>query len=165
MKTLLLIRHAKTSWINPTASDHDRPLEERGIQDAEILSHFLNEHHLKPDILLASPALRTHHTAEIIAEHIHFPKDKIIYNENIYNAGVEDLLHILQALDSAYKTVFLVAHNPAITMLANYLGETHIASLQTAGACCIELLTDDWTEITTAEAKTLFEYHPPHDIS
>lgn len=164
MKTLCLIRHAKTSWENPTGADFDRPLDERGLLDANALSEFLQNKGLVPELILASPAVRTRHTAEIIANNLTINREKIQFHKQIYGAGVEDLLGVLMELPNEINTVFLVAHNPAVTMLASYLGEHHVASLQTAGACGLQLETDDWKEITTAEAKTLFEYHPPHDI-
>ena len=164
MKTLCLIRHAKTSWSHPSTPDIERPLEERGISDVAILSNYLSEQKLVPDLILASPALRTKHTAELLIQHLKLSEDILIFDEKIYNAAVENLLKVLQNLDDKINTVFLIGHNPGITMLANYLAEAHIPSLQTSGAFSVQINSDHWHELTTAEAKFIFEYHPPHEI-
>lgn len=163
MKKLCLIRHAKTSWSQPTAPDRERPLEEKGVRDTEILGDFFKEQSLIPDLILASPAIRTHETAKGIAKSLSLPEDKILINDAIYNARVEDLLEILSSIENNKSTVFLVGHNPSISLLANYLADSHIPSLTTTGAFALELNMDDWSELTLAEAKILFHYHPSHD--
>jgi phosphohistidine phosphatase len=163
MKTICLIRHAKTSWAHPSVADRERPLDEKGFADAQELGAFLVQQHLVPDIILVSPAQRTYQTATILQESLSIPEKKMCSLEGIYGAGVEDLLALLQEQDNTSHCIFLVGHNPAITMLANYLGELHIPSLHTASACCLDLLTDNWKSITTSEAKIRFEYHPSHD--
>lgn len=164
MKTLCLIRHAKTSWMQPNAPDRCRPLDERGIEDASILSQYLIQKNLKPELILSSPSERTHHTAKILAQALSCKEELISIQEKIYEAGVEDLLCVLQNIPNNLNVIFLVGHNPSITMLANYLSDKHIASIQTAGAFCLELDIDDWQQITLAEVKNFFEYHPPHHL-
>lgn len=160
MKTLCLIRHAKTSWSLPTVPDRDRPLDERGIQDAGNLGLYLLEHQLKPELILASPANRTRETARIIAEKIDFSLSHIQFQDDIYNASVEDLLGILMHVPNEIHTLILVGHNPGITMLANYLGEAHITTMTTASACALSFEMENWNDLTMAEAKLKFHYDP-----
>lgn len=159
MKTVYLIRHAKTAWVTPLAPDRERILDEEGIADAKKLANILAEKNIIPDIMLISPAKRTEHTAKILAEIMEYDEKKQIFNEAIYNASVEDLLEILFNLKKSTNTVFLIGHNPSISMLANYLSGSHVAGMQTAGICGFNIHTDDWHEIATAETELFFQYH------
>jgi len=160
VKKLCLIRHAKSSWDNPAIEDHERPLDPRGEADAALMGGFLAKKQLKPDIILASNATRAVDTARIIAEQVGVGSDKIDSEEQIYDAGVEDLLAMIQDLPSDYQTVFLVGHNPGLTWLANYLAEDHLINLPTCGAYCVAFDTDSWANIKTVEGKTLFFESP-----
>lgn len=156
MKTLCLIRHAKSSWHDPAMDDKQRPLDERGELDAKVLGDFLKAKKLTPDIILCSPAIRTAVTAEIVARELGLKADQVIANEEIYEAGVETLLAVIQQLPKKYSTVFLVGHNPGLTWLANYLADDHMINLPTCGTYCVTFDTSDWKEITMVEGKTLF---------
>lgn len=160
MKRLCLIRHAKSSWNHPSVEDHERPLDERGEEDAKAMGEILTENKVKPDYILASPAKRASDTATLIAESIGFAKDQIITDENLYEAGVEDLLAIIQSLDNKHKSVLLVGHNPGLTYLANYLADDHVVNLPTCGAYCVDFDTNDWSEITVVDGKTVFVDSP-----
>lgn len=156
MRKLCLIRHAKSSWDNASIQDHDRPLDARGESDAIRMGEILLEKSFHPDLILTSDALRTLTTAQLIAKQLAVPEEKIIQEPAIYDAGVEDLLAILQKLPAKYATIILVGHNPGLTWLANYLADDHLINLPTCGVYCVAFEAENWNDITTAEYKTLF---------
>ena len=130
MKTLYLARHAKSSWDDPGQSDFDRPLNARGQHDAPRMAHYLLEHHVRPDRILTSPAMRARTTATIYHETL---GGILKEDDRIYEASVTSLLYLAQeALESA-ETLMLVGHNPGLTELANLLGDAPIYNLQTSG--------------------------------
>lgn len=160
MKTLCLIRHAKSSWNHPEISDFDRPLELRGEEDAAIVGKWLHKQTFKPDIILSSPANRAINTTKILATQLNYDTDKIITEPSIYEASVEDLLAVIKDVDNKYNTLLLVGHNPGLTWLANYLAEDHMVNLHTCGVYCITFETNKWAEITEADSKHVFSDEP-----
>jgi phosphohistidine phosphatase len=155
-----LIRHAKSTWDKVGVQDHDRPLDARGESDAIAVGEFLAGQGIHPDLILTSDALRAYATAELIAKQLSVPEEKIVKEVGVYDAGVEDLLAILQKLPIKYNTVILVGHNPGLTWLANYLADDHLINLPTCGVYCVAFEADDWSDITTSEYKTLFVNSP-----
>lgn len=162
MKTLCLVRHAKSSWLDPKVEDKDRPIDPRGEADAKLLAQFLLNHHIKPDILLVSPALRTQMTAQVLIQDMQIPPAHLQTIDEIYEAGVESLLHIIQQVPNSVNSILLVGHNPGLTWLANYLADDHQISLPTCGAYGVSFDTNDWQEITLIEGKTIFVEIPKH---
>ena len=160
MKQLCIVRHAKSSWIDPALNDMDRQLDEIGKINALLTGGILKEKNFKPDVIITSSATRAKDTAYLIAETLGYPSAKVIEDPLIYEAQVEDLLSVIQNIERNYHTVLLVGHNPGLTLLANYLADQHINSLVTCGVCCFEFATNDWTEITVAECKKLFLTSP-----
>ncbi|CAN5293783.1 histidine phosphatase family protein [soil metagenome] len=160
MKTLCLIRHAKSSWNHPEINDIDRPLELRGEEDAVVVGKWLYEQTFKPDIILSSPANRAINTAKILAAQLHYDTESIIIEPSVYEASVEDLLAVIKNVDDKYSTLLLVGHNPGLTWLANYLAEDHMINLHTCGVYCITFETSTWQDITDADSKHVFSDEP-----
>jgi phosphohistidine phosphatase len=160
MKTLCLIRHAKSSWNHPEIDDFDRPLEPRGETDAAVVGKWLYEKKFIPDQILSSPANRAISTAKILADELHYPIEDIITESSLYEASVEDLLAAIKQVDNKYSTLLVVAHNPGLTWLANYLAEDHLINLHTCGVYCITFETDQWEEITEADSQHVFSDEP-----
>jgi phosphohistidine phosphatase len=156
MITLCLIRHAKANWNHPSAQDIERLLTNEGENEAINMGKDLQAKGLVPNLIISSPAKRAQKTAELIAQNVNYPVDKIDVRPELYEASVEELLHCLENLHDHHKTVFLIGHNPAITMLANYLADDHMINLPTCGVYCIDFITDEWNQITIAEGKTRF---------
>ena len=115
MKTLVLVRHAKSSWSDPSLDDFDRPLNKRGERNAPEMGRRLGESGLQPDIFVSSPANRARSTAEIIAKELDYPADNIIYHGDLYHASPGDLLEAVRSLGDNIETAFLFGHNPGIT--------------------------------------------------
>jgi phosphohistidine phosphatase len=115
MKTLLILRHAKSRPKDPDISDHDRELDERGKDDALRVGKLLREKGLVPDFIMSSTALRARTTAEIVAEECEYKGEgKIALERSLYDAKPQDFMNILNRLPDKYDTVLLVGHNPTI---------------------------------------------------
>jgi len=112
-RVLFIVRHAKSSWEDPSLSDLERPLKKRGDKDAHIIGGVLSSRDVLPDIILSSPAERAIATAIILAKEMNYPKKKIVKNEVIYEASSSELLEIIEQLNDSLKSVMLVGHNPS----------------------------------------------------
>lgn len=161
MKTLYLIRHAKASWDQPELTDFERPLTELGERHAYNIGQELKQH-VKPDLIITSPAERALVTAKIIAKELNYAEDKIAINQQIYTGGVEELMEIIQAIKPAHKKVLFFGHNPSLTWLLHFLCEDAKMNIPTCGAIGIELGMRDWEHLTEAEGRVVTFLHPPH---
>src|ERR1044072_9796764 len=112
-KKLLLLRHAKSSWDDPSLSDYDRPLNNRGKQNASTMGNFLKKENLIPDLIISSPAKRANKTADIIAKKSGYDKT-ILESKVLYAATIDDYRDVIQNIKNEYKSVLLVGHNPTI---------------------------------------------------
>lgn len=146
MRTLTLIRHAKSSWDNPTLRDFDRPLNARGFRDAARMGGVFREKLPRLDLMVTSPALRARTTATMLAESLEYPMDRIEVEERLYDANLSALREIVAGLDDRYAHVALVAHNPGLEQLANYLG-ADVGRLQTCAAVTLEFAVDEWQAV------------------
>ncbi|HEY1392225.1 MAG TPA: histidine phosphatase family protein [Methylibium sp.] len=121
MKSLLLVRHAKSSRDDPSLPDRERPLNERGLQDAPGMGKRLAKRKLKPDLIVASPALRALTTAQLMADEIGYARKDIVVEERLYASSAGQLLAVIHALDKKLSCVMLFGHNPEFTDLAHSL--------------------------------------------
>ena len=159
MKTLILVRHAKSSWDNIELTDIKRPLNERGIKDAPFMGEILNKQAVIPGLIISSPAERVMSTAKIIAEKINYPKSKIEINEHIYRASYRDLYKVVKHLNDKLTIVLLVGHNPELTDFLSSLTNAYVDDIPTTGICTIELNISEWSEISEGCGKMIsFEY-------
>ena len=121
MKTLFLVRHAKSSRDAPVLPDKDRPLNERGTHDASRVGEQLAKRGAKPNLILSSPARRALTTAEIVARKLDYRSKDIVVDDRLYAATPDDLLAVVHELDDKSKRVMLFGHNPELTELAHRL--------------------------------------------
>lgn len=147
MKTLYLIRHAKSSWKYPELDDFERPLNKRGHRDAPIMGEFLIKINAIPDIIFSSPALRACTTARILAEKINYPLDQIQYSESLYISGISGILDFIHNIDDSKTSAAIVSHNPSLTQCANYLGNEQVSNIPTCGIFCLNLNIKKWKQI------------------
>ena len=147
MKTLYLVRHAKSSWKYSELDDFERPLNRRGRDSLESMGEFLKEVKAAPDLIISSPATRAATTARIIAYKIHYPLEKILYSEYIYLSDEDVLLNFIQDIDNDVKEAMLIGHNPALTDLANYISKQQIGNIPTCGIFCVEFNISSWRKI------------------
>lgn len=120
MKTLLLLRHAKSSWDDAAAGDFDRPLASRGERDAPRMGKALRAAGVAPDLVVSSPAKRAQQTAALFLEAARF-EGKLETDERIYEASARDLLAVVNGLPSKVETALLVGHNPGFEDLLGLL--------------------------------------------
>ena len=159
MRELFLMRHAKSSWDDPTLADFDRPLNGRGREDAPLMGRFLKKSGIKPDLIVSSPARRAKKTARIVAEELGYDKDKIRFVEGVYEASLQSLIYTVCGFPDEAKRVLLVGHNPGMSELANALGDVVIDHVPTAGVVGIAFDTRRWGEACRMKGHTvLFEY-------
>ena len=161
MKTLYIIRHAKSSWNDSALSDFDRPLNKRGEYDAPLMGQILKEKGVHPDVIISSPALRAKTTAEVIAKGIGFTKS-IVYNDDIYESSSIALLRVLGRVKDKHNVAFLVSHNPGINMLVdNLVGLDE--NIPTCGVVEIEFDCKKWSEISSINSTLIsFDYPKRH---
>ncbi|MFN3343821.1 MAG: SixA phosphatase family protein [Flavobacteriales bacterium] len=160
MKTLYLVRHAKSSWSDLTLSDFDRPLNERGKRNAPFMGKIFRSKGIKPDLIVSSPAKRALSTAKKIAKEIDYETENIKTESSIYEADLRTLLKVVNELPTKAKTVMLFGHNPGITEFANYLAGTDISNIPTCGMVCIRFSTSKWEEISR-DTGTFVEFDYP----
>jgi len=160
MKQLLIYRHAKSSWKDPSLADFDRPLNKRGERDAPQMAKMLTSQNIQPDLIVSSTANRAKLTALVLAKELHYPKKKIVYLDSIYNASAEKLIPCIHSLDDHYDKVVIVGHNTGFTTLANILGNLDIANVPTCGIVALDFKIDSWKDVKKKEGKLVFFYYP-----
>jgi phosphohistidine phosphatase len=160
MKTLTLVRHAKSSWKDGDLSDRERPLNKRGESDAPMMGKRIVEAGIRPSLILCSPAVRAWTTAKIIAHEMGYPVEFLQRENSIYLASLDNILDVLVAQDSEFNNVMLVGHNPGLTTFANYLSPGVTDNLPTAGVVSVSLEQDDWS-LYERPATTLRLYDFP----
>jgi len=138
MKTLFLIRHAKSSWADPSLPDKKRPLNKRGRRDAPFMAKLMVEKKIKPDLILSSPAVRALTTAQYFAQAQDIPLSRIDVREPIYASFVNDLVAMVQGLDNDHSIVFLFGHNPEFTSFTNRFSDQYIDNVPTCGIVGIQ---------------------------
>lgn len=159
MKTLVIFRHAKAEK-NSLLKDYDRGLTDRGKEDIVYMVKRVSKTGFKPDLIVTSPAKRTHKTAKIIAEYLKFDEQDIELNSNIYLANVDDLLYLIRDLDDSYNNVIIVGHNPTVTGIIGYLSPNFIEHLPTSGCAQIKFDVKTWKMIKQLSGKLSFVDFP-----
>ena len=158
MKTLFLVRHAKSSRDDPSLPDRDRPLDDRGKQDGPKMGKRLAKRDVKPDLLLSSPALRALTTARLIAEEIGYKLKDIVVDDRLYASDVDDLLAVIRALDRNFNRVMLFGHNPEFTDLAQRLS-SEIIEMPTCAIVEFNFDTKAWSDVGERKpAKVILDY-------
>ena len=163
LKTLYLNRHAKSSWDNSSLSDFDRPLNHRGERDAPFMGKVLSKLVKAPQLIYSSPAKRAITTAKQIAGSFNYESTNIITEQSIYEAGVSNLMKIINNTSEDYDIIMLFGHNPTFTMITNYLSDKYIDNLPTCGFVQIDFRLNSWREIEGETGKLiLYEYPKKH---
>ena len=160
MKTLILIRHAKSSWSSPVLSDIERPLNERGKRDAPFMGSLLLNNQILPDVIYSSPAVRALSTAKIIAEKVKYLPSNIKIKSEIYEASVPELLKVISLFDDEYNNIMMFGHNPGFSYLANYLCNDFNNNMPTCSFVELNFDIDNWQNIT-ANSGTLVNFEYP----
>ena len=166
MQTLFLLRHAKSSWADPTLSDLDRPLARRGRRDAKRIAEHLRRLAIEPELVLCSTAARTRETLDLIRSTV--PNSKLTLEQGLYAAGADALLSRIRRVPETVESVMLIGHNPGLHQLALALASTGdelerlAAKFPTAGLATLTL-TSAWGRVAPGEA-TLAAYVVPKQL-
>ncbi len=162
MKTLLILRHAKSSWKDETLPDHERPLNKRGKQSAPLMGELIRREGLLPDFVLCSTAKRARQTADLVAEASDY-QGEIEYLRELYAAPPQAYLQALSKLDDRYERVMVVGHNPGLEELLQALtGE--MQPLPTAALAQVELPIQQWAEVKSVRRGKLVEIWRPKEL-
>ena len=163
MKTLLVLRHAKSSWSDPALDDHERPLNKRGRRDGPRMGELVREYGLIPDIVIASDAVRAQLTAERVAEAARYAGE-IRLDRHLYMAGPAEILSLLPTVGENAETVMIVGHNPGLEKLVEQLtGERQ--DLPTAALAQIVLPIDQWRDLKRSTRGTLVGLWRPEELT
>ena len=158
MKSLIIVRHCKSSWADLSLSDFDRPLNKRGNIDGELMSNYLREKEKKIDKLILSTSKRTRLTSKYFTEKIHF--DSISYIDELYHASYSDIINIISKVENNFNSIMVIGHNPGLTELINQYTNMNIYNLPTTGVVKVEFKENKWKRITENKGKIIYKKFP-----
>lgn len=163
MKTLLILRHAKSSWDDQALSDHDRPLSERGKKDAKRVGQLLEEHDLVPDLIVSSTAKRARKTATKLAKACGFVGEVETTNR-LYLAHPSQVIEVLREVSDEHATVLVVAHNPGLEELVRHLtGQPE--PMPTAALARVSLDIERWQNLSVPPGGSLVKIWRPNELA
>jgi phosphohistidine phosphatase len=159
VKSLLIIRHAKSSWDTASLSDFDRPLNERGKKDAVTMAQRLHKRKIRIDAFISSPARRAKKTAEVFAQELGM--SNIIFEQGLYHAPASFLYGLLRDTDDKFNTVAIFSHNPGITEFVNTLTDTiRTDNVPTCGIFAVKTVVNSWKDFESAGKEYWFYDYP-----
>lgn len=160
MKTLYMVRHAKSSWEHDVI-DHQRPLKEKGEKDAKAVSKVVKKTIIAPQKIISSDAVRALSTAHYFKDALEIADTDFSTTHDLYDFSGENVMRVIKDLDNSVDRVMLFGHNHAFTSIANMLGSISIDNVPTCGFFMIEFDTDAWSDIKTGKTvRTIF----PRDV-
>jgi phosphohistidine phosphatase len=160
MKTLFLIRHAKSSWETPQQNDFDRSLNERGKADAQMMAQRVSKRNIAIDAFVSSPAKRAITTCEYFAKQYKKEKSDIILKSELYLAGPPVFEDVIEQLDDRIEHAAIFSHNNGITDFANQLTDARIDNMPTCAVFAIRVNTKSWKQFKKAKKEFLFFDYP-----
>lgn len=164
MKTLYIIRHAKSSWAIAGQADFDRPLNERGKENATMMAERLKEKDIIIDAFISSPAKRAKKTCKAFCKVYGREEEEIIFRDALYHAPLHTYYQVISNTDNSYKRIAVFGHNPGISDFVNSLvSNGSVGDMPTCAVFAVQVETDDWTEFETAEKKLLFFDYPKNN--
>lgn len=160
MRTLILVRHAKSSW-EQNVGDKERPLKKRGNTDAKLVSIAFKDKKLKLDKVYSSPANRALSTCKIFISNLNIDKNKLVIDEDLYDFGGERVIKFIKNIDEDYQNVMIFGHNHAFTSICNIFGDSFIDNLPTSGMVVIDFDVNSWVDVNKGSTRfTIF----PRDL-
>jgi phosphohistidine phosphatase len=153
MKSILLVRHAKSSWENAAMKDFDRVLNDRGNKDAPMMAKRLQDKKFDIDLFVSSPATRAYTTAKYFHEIFNSKKELLVTVPELYHASVADFYQTIHSLDNRFDTVAIFSHNPGITEMVNSLGVAKVDNMPTCAVFAVRADINNWSD---------FEQSPRH---
>lgn len=160
MKSLYLVRHAKSSWDNPSLEDSKRPLNHRGKENAVLMGKILRKRNEIPDLIISSNAKRARNTARRFAKEIGYPIKDIIEDKKLYMADSIDFEKVISKVNDDIKALMLFSHNPGITNFLNSISGSDITNIPTSGICRIDFDIKSWNEINDSKGNLIYFDYP-----
>lgn len=160
VKTLLLIRHAKSDWNDASLDDFDRPLNERGKRDAPAMAHRLLDKKVEIDAFISSPAKRAKKTVTIFLEEYGKNKEELILANELYLAATSVFFDVISKVDDKLDSIAVFSHNPGITDFANSLTDARIDNIPTCGIFAVTVDCKQWTDFKHAKKEFWFFDYP-----
>lgn len=161
MKSLYILRHAKAVPADMVTEDFERPLSEKGKKDAEDMGGFLSFKELSFDLVITSSARRAWKTAKKVAKRVGYSKELIISDFRLYDAGSDEILEIIKAVDDKHSSVLLCGHNPSVTRFANLLiDKAWIDDIPPCGICKLDFKSDSWKDLCEKSCTLAFFEYP-----
>ena len=158
MKTVYLVRHAKSSWDHPHLTDKDRPLKGRGIRDAHVMSTWFASTNQSEPLILSSPATRAYHTAIIFARNMALSLEAIQVRPSLYGISKEELLHELRGLPASVDQVMVFGHNPCHTDFLNRCISHQVANIPTTGMVGLDFNMNEWANLEFEAELRFFDF-------
>jgi len=160
MKTLLLVRHAKSAWDTPGQADDQRPLLPKGVKKTTKVADYLFKEGVNTDLVISSQAVRAYETAKIMAACLDYPVKNILKDRRVYDGPYDRLLDLIYGTANDVNTLMIVGHNPLITQLANLFLHPGIDDMPTSAVVCINFHTGKWEEIPASKSELRFYIFP-----
>lgn len=160
MKDILLIRHAKSSWSDPSLEDKKRPLNNRGKRDAPFMAAYIRECGLIPDILLSSPAKRAYSTAKHFHKEFESELSNFTKETDLYFGSESDWLYLINAVSEEHRCPAFFSHNPTITYFANSFQGDNFDNIPTCGVVHLKSTAQEWKDVDYGNTKIINHYFP-----
>ena len=160
MKTLYIVRHAKSDWGHEGLKDIDRPLNSRGYGDAYLMSKKFLKEHGSPELMVSSTAIRAISTAMIFARNFSYHENEILILQHIYEVAAGTLKKVITEFDNTKNKIMLFGHNPGMTNLFNDVSDSYIDNIPTCGMIGIEFDSNSWKTVFSEKGKTIFSDFP-----
>ncbi len=164
MKTLYLVRHAKSDWSIENLHDIDRPLNARGYHNAHQMSFILKTKKFMPDLIISSPAIRAISTALIFSRNLDYNLSKIAIKKSLYESSVKDYIDCILGLSEDCRSVMIFGHNPIITDCANSLTKSFTEEIPTTGIVGIQSDVSKWKNILDQLNELIYFDFPKNHI-
>jgi phosphohistidine phosphatase len=164
MKTLIIVRHAKSDWNHLQQKDFDRDLNERGMRDAPMMGKRLLNRHIQVNLLVSSTAKRAAKTAKLIANELRYASTEIQWEDSLYHAPPSMIQAAIFGVSNHINTLMIVCHNPGITDFVNLLTNNLIENMPTCGMCALQFPIEKWEDLPIAKAQLLFYDFPKNNV-
>ncbi len=157
---LYLIRHAQSADKQIGQTDKQRVLTTSGFAEAEAVGKFLKEKVITPDLIITSSATRAQTTATVISEEVAYAANKIIIQDDLYEADVNTFLNVISTIENDKHRVMIVGHNPIISLITSHLLHTNLSSLQPAELVVLKFEAANWNDTPKEKARLAERFHP-----
>lgn len=160
MKTIYIVRHAKSSWGDISLTDHERPLTNTGVRKTKRIIDYLLKQNIKPDLMISSSAERAKKTAFQIAEGIGYAIADVAIDKTLYHAGSDEVYSVLFGIKDEVDSVMIFGHNPTLTFFVNNFVSPEIDNLPTSGIVSVSFNTNKWEKLAESKFQVNFVVFP-----